>query len=79
MADENIITELKKPIATRLDVILTHAPALMRRLKEDKRNTVFIVNHVLGEEIFTREELEVGLAYLRLQGKLRALGYDTNL
>lgn len=71
--DENIITELRKLIITRLDVILANAKMLNDRLRTDSSQKIKIT-YVMGEEIFTREEIEVGLAYLRLQGKLRALG-----
>lgn len=71
--DENIIAELRKPIITRLDIILANAKMLNARLPTDSSQR-FKINYVMGEEIFTREEIEVGLAYLRLQGKLRALG-----
>jgi len=69
VSNENILAGLKKPVVTRLDLLAAHAELFKRGLNTS--DTKFLIMHEMGEEIFTREEVQVGLAYLRLQGKLK--------
>lgn len=73
MRRDSTIARLNGPAFTRLDVIRAHRHELENRLAAFPNNTWLVITTDLGELVFARDELIVGLGYLRV------VGYDKRL
>ena len=72
MKDETI-ARLNRPAFTRLDVIRAHRHELENRLTAFPNNEWLVVGTDMGDVVFARDEVVVGLGYLRI------VGYDKRL